>query len=87
MFAKGAKTINLSAISMTDYDKTTNSGKVIMHMSGTIRMSDKKFDTTSMIQDPALYENNFEEAEKDYAEFRKWVKEEWEKIMAESKGE
>lgn len=86
MLAQGSKTINMSGISMIDYDEETNSGKVVMHMAGTIRMSDRKFDTTSIIQDPDLYEKHYEEAEKDYAEFRKLVKEEWDKLVSESKG-
>lgn len=77
MLKKGGKVINLSAIS------ASSAGESVMYMSGTISLSENKFDTHSTVLDTKLYDAHMDEAEKDYAEFRKWVKEEMDKLSAE----
>lgn len=87
MLAKGAKNVNISAISMVDIDEKTNTGKPVMYMTGTINLSENRFDTNGSVQNSELYNQHYEEVENDYSEFRRWVKEERDKLLRESEGE
>lgn len=75
MLKKGEKIVNLSAISASSI------GKSVMYMSGTINLSENKFDTHTTVLDAKLYADHMDEAEKDCSEFRKWVKEEYDKML------
>ncbi len=86
MLAKGAKTINFSGISMVDIDEKTNTGTPVMYMTGVISSSEDRFDTNGSVQNAELYDKYYDEVERDYMEFRKWVKEEKDKLLGESKG-
>lgn len=81
MLKKGSKTINMGAISMVDIDEKTNTGIPVMYMTGVISKEENRFDTNSSVQNPDLYDKYYSEVENDYAEFRKWVKEERDKIL------
>lgn len=83
MLAKGAKKISMSAISMVDIDASTNTGTPVMYMTAVISISEKRFDTNGSVQNQELYDTHYEEVEKDYADFRKWVKEERDRILEE----
>lgn len=81
MLKKGSKTVNLSAISMVDVNEEAGLGRIAMHMSARIDLTSKKADITETIEDTALYDNYYDEVENDYADFRKWVKEERDEML------
>ncbi len=83
MFAKGAKKISMSGISTVNI----NTGIPVMYMTATISPSENRFDTNGSVQNQELYNLHYEEVEKDYSEFRKWVKEERDRLSDELKGE
>ncbi len=87
MFAKGAKKISMSGISTVNINAKTNTGIPVMYMTATISPSENRFDTNGSVQNQELYNLHYEEVEKDYSEFRKWVKEERDRLSDELKGE
>lgn len=81
MLKQGSKTINMSAISMVEIDEKTNTGVPVMYMTGVINSAENRFDTNASVQNPELYDKYYDQVESDYAEFRKKVKEECDKMM------
>lgn len=86
MLAKGEKTITFSAMSMTDVDEKNNTGVPIVSMHGVINLNENRISTNNTVLDAELYNRNYDEAEKDYVDFRRWVRDEWAKLAGESKG-
>ncbi len=86
MLAKGEKTITFSAMSMTDVDEKNNTGVPIVSMYGVINLNENRISTNNTVLDAELYNRNYDEAEKDYVDFRRWVRDEWAKLAGESKG-
>lgn len=82
MLKNGLTTVSLSAISMVETDKKTETGKIAMHMSAAINLTDGKTNIAETIEDVALYDMHYDEVEKDYAEFRKMVKEERDRMVS-----
>lgn len=81
MLKKGLITVNMNAISMVDVDEKTNTGVPVMYMTGVINSTENRFDTNASVQNPELYDMYCDQVESDYAEFRKLVKEERDKLM------
>ena len=51
-------------------------------MSAAINLTDGKTNIAETIEDVALYDMHYDEVEKDYAEFRKMVKEERDRMVS-----
>lgn len=81
MLKNGAEILSLSGISMVEVDDKTNIGKIAMHMSATINLTDGKTNMAETIEDSVLYDKYCDEVESDYAEFRKMVKEERDRLI------
>jgi len=81
MLKQGSKTVNMSAISMVEIDEKTNTGVPVMYMTGVINSAENRFDTNASVQNPELYDKYYDQVESDYAEFRKNVKEECDKML------
>lgn len=86
MLAKGEQNITFSAMSVTDVDKKNNTGVPIVSMYGVININENRISTNSTVLDAELYNKYYDEAEKDYADFRKWVRDEWAGLAGELKG-
>lgn len=86
MLAKGEKNITFSAMSMVDVDEKNNTGIPVVSMYGIVNLKENKISTNDTVLDVELYNRNYDEAEKDYADFRRWVRDEWAKLAGESKG-
>lgn len=82
MLKMGTKTINMSAASIVDINEQDNTGRPVMYMTGMISLSENKFDTSASVQDSKLYDQYYDEVERDYAEFRALVKEERDRLSA-----
>lgn len=81
MLKNGAEILSLSGISMVEVDDKTNIGKIAMHMSATINLTDGKTNMAETIEDAVLYDKYCGEVESDHAEFRKMVKEERDRLI------
>ena len=77
MLGAKSKSINFSAASMVDV--RDGAGTLAAIMNGVID-ANGEITTTSSVKNYQVYNNNFDESEADYAEFRKWIKEERDKI-------
>lgn len=86
MLAKGEASITFSAMSMIDVDEKSNTGIPIVSMYGVISLEENKISTNNTVLNAELYNQNYNEAEKDYTDFRKWVRDEWVRLVGESKG-
>lgn len=81
MLKKGSEIVNLSGISMVDIDEAAGTGKIAMQMSARIDLTSKKIDITEIIEDSELYDKNYDQVENDFADFRKFVKEERDRLL------
>lgn len=81
MLKKGAKIVSLSGISMVEFDDKTDIGKIAMHMSATINLTDGKSNITETVEDTSLYDKHYDQVENDFAAFRKFVKEERDRLL------
>ena len=82
MLKKGSEIVSLSGISMVDINDATGVGKIAMQMSARIDLTSKRIDITETIENAELYDKHYAQIENDYAEFRKYVKEEREQLLA-----
>lgn len=81
MLKKGSEIVNLSGISMVDINEAAGTGKIAMQMSARIDLTSKKIDITEIIEDSELYDKNYDQVENDFADFRKFVKEERDRLL------
>lgn len=82
MLKKGAEIVNLSGISMVDINDAAGTGKIAMQMSARIDLTTKKIDVVETIENSEIYDKHYDQVENDFAEFRKFVKEERDKLLA-----
>lgn len=81
MLKKGSEIVSLSGISMVDINEVAGTGKIAMQMSARIDLTSKKIDITEIIEDSELYDKNYDQVESDFANFRKFVKEERDRLL------
>lgn len=86
MLAKGEKNITFSAMSMIDVDEKNNTGIPIASMYGIVNLAENKISTNDTVLNAELYNKHYDEAEKDYTDFRRWVRDEWSRLAGESEG-
>ena len=83
MLAKGEKNITFSAMSMIDVDEKNNTGIPIASMYGIVNLAENKISTNDTVLNAELYNKHYE---KDYTDFRRWVRDEWSRLAGESEG-
>lgn len=81
MLKKGTEIVSLSGISMVDINEAAGTGRIAMQMSARIDLTSKKIDITEIIEDSELYDKNYDQVENDFADFRKFVKEERDRLL------